>query len=228
MNLSSLQKRTAKTFAFSVDVKAILEMVRESGKSDDPSAKLVELLGVDLSVAKKVVKLPHSVIIMHALDSFYANQSVVKSVFADGDSAYKESFLTTYSQVLDIYEETVQLIGLNASIEQVLELDSSSIFKRRDWPKIRFIFFEEIKAIYKDHQDNKRIHLNKSEDEIQVEWNDHIKHSKGRKLSIADKVRIKNVMKKKKYDVSDLCKGEVLIDIAKEALVDIVQINQIF
>ncbi|MGR5347482.1 hypothetical protein [Vibrio mediterranei] len=228
MNISSLQKRVAKSFAFDVDTSCLIESINQltSGNVDD--VEFSKLVGCKVEQVSVIKEMPQSVIVIHSLDRFYAKQDVVKSVFSDSSESLKEEFFNEYMRMLSIYKETVELIGLNASIEQVLELSSSTVFKRRDWPKIRYIFSKEIENIYYSHQEKKKQKLNKSEGEIQLEWNEHIKHSKGRKLSIADKVRIQSVMKANNIDVSQLDRGDILIKIAREALVDIVQINQIF
>ncbi|WP_199438356.1 hypothetical protein [Vibrio owensii] len=228
MNVSSLQKRVAKSFAFDVDGLRLIKSITSASIGEITLDQLISEIGCTKEQGELFLSMPQSVIVIHSLDRFYSTQKVVRSLYSDESNELRGQFFSLYEEMVAIYKETVELIGLNASIEQVLELSTSSIFKRRDWPKIRFIFKEEIENIYRAHQERKKEMLNKSEDEIQLEWNEHIKHSKGRKLSIADKVRIKNVMKKHSIDVSDLDKGDVLIKIAHEALVDIVQINQIF
>ncbi len=228
MNISSLQKRVAKSFAFDVDalrlIQAVASVVKSSGNADELKA----LVLCTKEQASTILSMPYSVVIIHALERHYSKLDVVSSIYADDAKESRQKFFKEYVDLISIYKETVELIGLNASIEQVLELNTSSVFKRRDWPKIRFIFSKEIENIYHKHQERKKSELNKSDDEIQLEWNEHIKHSKGRKLSIADKVRIQNVMSQHDFTSADLSKGSVLISIAKEALVDIVQINQIF
>ncbi|MFA0697469.1 hypothetical protein, partial [Vibrio sp. 10N.222.49.C9] len=76
-------------------------------------------------------------------------------------------------------------------------------------------------------QQRKKEVLNKREGEIEVEWNDRIKHSKGRKLTIADKVRISNAEAGLSPMRSTMSDAEYVIKIAEESLVDIVQINQL-
>ncbi|EGQ9284439.1 hypothetical protein F7U66_01030 [Vibrio parahaemolyticus] len=228
MNISSLQKRVAKSFAFDVDGLRLIRSITLAASGGITLKEMIDEIGCTEEQGEVFLSMPQSVIIIHTLDRFYSAQPVVTSIYSDGSDKLREEFFSLYEEMVAIYKETVELIGLNASIEQVLELSTSTIFKRRDWPKIRFIFKEEIENIYRAHQEKKKQLLNKSDDEIQLEWNEHIKHSKGRKLSVADKIRIQSFMKAQSIHVSDLDKGDVLIKIAHEALVDIVQINQIF
>ncbi len=228
MNVSSLQKRVAKSFAFDVDGLRLIQSIAQSHKSHATPEQLAAAILCQPAQAKAILDLPHSVVTIHALERFYAKQEIATSLYGDEAEALRAQFFVQYIALIKVYQETVELIGLNASIEQVLELSTSRVFKRRDWPKIRFIFAEEIESIYHQHQELKRAKLNKGDDEIQLEWNEHIKHSKGRKLSVADKVRIQQVMTEFQFQPHDLTKGSVLIAIAKHALVDIVQINQIF
>ncbi|MGR5448558.1 hypothetical protein ACP3V3_01995 [Vibrio sp. PNB22_3_1] len=228
MNVSSLQMRVAKSFAFDVDGLRLIRSVTAAANGEITSKQLSKDICCTIEQAGKFIDLPHSVVIIHSLDRFYASQAVVTSIYCDGNESLRREFFSVYEETVDIYRETIELVGLNASIEQVLALSTSNIFKRRDWPKIRFIFKDLIEDIYSEHQAKKKKFLNKSEGEIHLEWHEHIKHSKGRKLSIADKARIRNAMKKHNIDVGQLDEGWALIKIANEAMVDIVQINQIF
>ncbi|ANO35371.1 hypothetical protein A6E01_19345 (plasmid) [Vibrio breoganii] len=226
MSISSLQRRVAKAHSFEIDGGVILRAVNECIEKNSHE-HLAEMIGCSVEQAKEILSMPHSVILFHALDEFYSLQSVASSLFKQSSEKSRTEFFVKYVEFIKIYKETVKLIGLNASIDQVLEMTCQNIFKRRDWPKLRFVFATEIEAIYKGHQQRKKEVLNKREGEIEVEWNDRIKHSKGRKLTIADKVRISNAEAGLSPMRSTMSDAEYVIKIAEESLVDIVQINQL-